>query len=163
MENFKDIPNYEGLYSISNTGIIKDVIKNKLVNAHDNGKGYLKASLVNKEGYRKYWYVHKLVILTFNGFEKDKHVDHIDGNRQNNNITNLRYVTPRQNVQKGRFKNPASKLIGVAKDGVRWRSTITIDKVRYFLGRFDSDVEGHNAYIKALNDWENKGIKPTKC
>ena len=163
MKNFRDIPDYEGLYAISDCGQVKSLRTNTVMKVHDNGKGYLKVALVDKEGVRKYVYVHKLVIMAFKGYEDNKHVDHIDGNRQNNNIDNLRYVTARQNVQKGRFKNPASKLIGVAKDGVRWRSTITIDKVRYFLGRFDSDVEGHNAYIKALNDWENKGIKPTKC
>ena len=51
-----------------------------------------------KNGIRKYYYVHSLVALAFLGEKPHRHdVDHIDKDRKNNNLTNLRYLSYKQN------------------------------------------------------------------
>ena len=58
-----------------------------------SGNGYLKGSVDGKQ-----YKVHRLVFLYFHGFMPSQ-VDHIDGNRKNNKIKNLREATSAQNNQ----------------------------------------------------------------
>lgn len=153
----KDIPNFENLFQISEEGVVFNTITGKIVPQHDNGKGYKKVTLKGKS-----FYVHRLVMLTFKGEPEDTKmvVDHKDRNRSNNHLSNLRYLSNRDNTIKGGKTNCTSKLRGVAKDGNRFRSTIIIEKIRYFLGRFDDELTAHEVYMEALNNWNKFKIKP---
>lgn len=146
MEKFKEIPSFEGLYSISDLGNVKNLKTGQIMKTHDNGKGYLKVRLTKDKKYFSF-YVHRLVLLTFIGSEEGKVVDHINGVRNDNHLSNLRYLSNRDNTVRGGKKNCKSSLRGVAKDGERFRSTITIEGKRYFLGRFDTEQEAHETYI----------------
>lgn len=153
----KDIPNFENLFQISEKGEVFNVVTGKSVPQHDNGKGYKKVTLKGKS-----FYVHRLVMLTFEGEPEDPKmvVDHKDRDRSNNHLSNLRYLSNRDNTLRGGKTNCASNLRGVAKDGNRFRSTITIEKKRYFLGRFNDELTAHEVYMKVLNDWENNKKLP---
>lgn len=109
MEIYKDIKGYEGLYQVSNLGNVKSIeriiirsdnrkrtIKEKIKEGTHN-KGYKRISLVDSNGVSKSYYVHRLVLKSFL-YESDLYVDHIDGDKQNNNVSNLRYVTNSQNL-----------------------------------------------------------------
>ena len=68
------------------------------------GKGnsgkYRKATLTDSNGFRKQYKVHRLVANAFIEREKGKtHVDHIDGNRLNNSVSNLRWCTDEENQE----------------------------------------------------------------
>ena len=72
-EIWKDIPNYEGLYQISNLGKIKALARERnnqysnkeiILKQTDDGKGYLQV-ILNKNGKRKGFKVHKLVAENF--------------------------------------------------------------------------------------------------
>lgn len=93
-EIWKDIPNYEGIYQVSNFGNVRN--KDKKLNFFDN-KGYLVVDL-SKNNIRKHYRVHRLVADVFieNPYNK-KEVNHIDGNKHNNNVYNLEFVTSREN------------------------------------------------------------------
>ena len=88
-------------YYISNKGKIKRIrIRNgkpELIKLNENTKGYYYFYLLNTKNKEKY-YVHRIVAQLFLEQNKGKYiVDHIDGNRKNNNVTNLRWVTISEN------------------------------------------------------------------
>jgi len=101
----KDIPGFEGRYQATTNGEIFSLISNKFLKLGDDTYNYLTCSL-NDKTYK----VHRLVAKTFlenpNNLEQ---VDHIDRNRKNNNINNLRYVSQSENqLNKNLFvKKPA--------------------------------------------------------
>ncbi|QGT53104.1 HNH endonuclease [Lactococcus phage CHPC781] len=68
--------------------------KCKLTGLTKTKTGYLRVSVKGKD-----MYVHRLVMLAFYG-KSDLTVDHIDGNKENNNLNNLEYVTQAENVKK---------------------------------------------------------------
>lgn len=93
MEIWKDVPEYVGLYKVSNYGNIKR--NDKILSS--SGKRYNKVTLF-KNRIRKSINVHRLVALAFIPNPDNKPcVDHIDGNSFNNNVSNLRWVTPKEN------------------------------------------------------------------
>ena len=99
MEMWKDIPGYECLYEISTFGNVFSKRKKILLKPHDNGYGYLMVCLV-KNGESKWVRIHQLVLLAFEGEMLEGYeVNHIDGNKYNNHLDNLEYVTSSENQQ----------------------------------------------------------------
>lgn len=104
---WEPIKDYEDLYMISNTGLVKRI---KFINGkHNFAQERLLKPILNKDGYMfvrlckdgktKNKRIHKLVVSAFLG-ESDLQVDHIDGNKQNNRLDNLEYVTPKENINR---------------------------------------------------------------
>lgn len=101
-EVWKDIKGYEGKYRVSNSGKVFSIRSNKLMVARDNGCGYFQVGLNN--GKQVYFYVHRLVMISFVGEVAGKpFVNHIDGDKSNNNLHNLEWCTQSEN-QKHAFR-----------------------------------------------------------
>lgn len=167
-EIWKDIPNYEGIYQISNFGNLKSLDKWRN-HSRNPSKKYLKQGFIMKQtiarGYKyvslyknrevKMFLVHQLMAITFlnhkpNGFKYV--VDHIDNNGCNNNLNNLQLLTNRANVSKGK-KGGTSKYTGVCwnkRDNI-WMAYIQINGKRKHLGYFDDEYKAHLAYQEELN------------
>lgn len=101
MEKWKYIKGYEKVYEISDLGNIKSLprknAKGKMLNPARNNRGYLRVALC-LDGKVRYDSVHRLVAETFiPNPRKLPEVNHIDGNKLNNNVTNLEWVTKGQN------------------------------------------------------------------
>lgn len=154
MEIFKDLPGYESLYQVSNLGNVKSLNYRgnniaALLKPGKNSKGYLCVALA-KNKVLKNCTVHSLVAMTFlnhkpNGF--DIVVDHIDGNKTNNNVKNLQLVSMSMNTKKKINKsNKYSMHKGVSwnKNSNKWRAYIFIDKKEKHLGYYINEIEAIN-------------------
>lgn len=72
--------------------------KLKLLRVYDNGNGYLKITLY-KKGKPKQVYIHRLVARQFiKNPDKKKYINHKDGDKKNNNVSNLEYCTHSENM-----------------------------------------------------------------
>ena len=81
---------------------------------------------------------------------KGMQVDHVNGDRLNNQTFNLRVCTQSQNcTNRKASKIPNSGYRGVEKHGDRWRSRIKINQKHIHLGVFDTKEEAALAYNKA--------------
>ena len=111
-EIWKDIPDFEGLYQVSNMGRVRSVdrvvtfkdggmrkLKGKVLKSYLNNVGYELLKLSN-DGRGNTKTVHRLVLETFKPHVNmnDLQVNHIDGNKSNNHLTNLEWVTARDNI-----------------------------------------------------------------
>lgn len=124
---------------------------------HDRANGKVKAgdiasSIQSKTGYRrvsidsKYYAAHRLVWLMHYGTLPEL-IDHIDGNRANNILSNLRVATKQSNAaNRSKNLNNTSGYRGVVQKGSRYRATIGFKGVRYDLGMFDTAEQAHQAY-----------------
>ena len=116
-----------------------------------------RAGCIHKStGYRviringKNYYEHRLAWLYHYGYLPTKQIDHINRDRTDNRIANLREVSPGENKQnRVKQSNNTSGFKGVTKKGNRWMAQIWIDGEKIYLGTFDSPQEGDIAYQKA--------------
>lgn len=86
-------------YLVSNYGRIRHKIKNNLLRPVETS-GYYKVRL-SQNSQTEDWLVHKLVFMSFYNEENDNNycIDHIDGNKHNNHLDNLRKITFSENVK----------------------------------------------------------------
>lgn len=87
-------------YLINENGDIFDIKENKLRNPVENKKGYYKVSFYLYGKY-KLKFVHRLVLEHFDPIENmnELQVNHIDGNKKNNNVNNLEWCTLKENMK----------------------------------------------------------------
>ena len=92
-----DVLGYEGLYSVSTDGQVYTYKYKKILKPRRK-RGYLNVSL-SKNKKRKEFKVHRLVATAFipNTNNKEQ-VNHIDGDKNNNEVTNLEWVTQSENI-----------------------------------------------------------------
>jgi hypothetical protein len=123
--------------------------------------GYLRTDIDGKK-----YYVHRLVWIYHNGQCKSKLIDHIDGNKINNKIENLRLSDKSSNGlnrSKAR-KDSHSKLIGVisgkTKKGTKtFTARLTVKGERFNLGNYKTAEEAHQIYVQAKKSFlTTKGI-----
>ena len=108
MEVWKDIEGYEGLYQVSSWGRVKNFTTGEVLKGI-NTRGYLQVSLYTK-GNKSNYRIHILVAQAFIPNPQNKpQVNHIDEDKENNNIENLEWVTAKENLNHGTRNLRASK------------------------------------------------------
>lgn len=126
-EVWKDVIGYEGLYEVSSLGRVRSL--DKLVNG--NNSKVLRKGIILKPQEKKYGYlavnlykyrkmksltVHRLVAKAFiENLDNKPEVNHIDGNKKNNSIYNLEWVTSSEN-QKHAFEKGLQKTTGYMRE-----------------------------------------------
>ena len=109
-EVWRDIPNYEGLYRVSNLGRVKSLEridalgrkrKERILKPQLNHNGYYLIGLC-KNSIVKQYLVHRLVYEAFNGtIPEGYEINHLDERPVNNRLENLNLMTHKENINFG--------------------------------------------------------------
>ena len=151
----KPIPDFEKFYEVSNLGRVSNY--RKVMRPFINNSGYEVVDL-RVNGTRTKKLVHRLVAQAFIPNPNNKcEVNHIDGNKLNNSVDNLEWVTSSENKQhainsglkvynlpsKGKKIGKQSKYHNVTFDKSRnkWVGAVRYNKVNYFQKRFETEIE----------------------
>ena len=118
--------------------------------------------LVGNIFYRRY-YAHRVIWALVHGKWPDRDIDHINGDRADNRLCNLREATNAENAYN--MKTPAHNTSGYKGVGwhvatQRWRAQITVDGAYKHLGMFDTAEEAHAAYVTAAEKNYGKFARP---
>jgi len=153
MEQWKIIEGYEN-YEVSNYGNVRNNYTDRVLKPNlCRGYHIIRTS---KDGKVKKHYLHRLVANAFiENPNNKKQVDHIDNNRINNNVNNLRFCSNTENCRnKGINKTNTSGIKGVTWDKRvnKWKAEIGIDGITIHLGCFDDIKEAKQARIRKVNE-----------
>ena len=140
MEIYLIIKDFEN-YSISNFGNVKNNLTGRVLKTSLCHPGYKKVNF-HKNGKSKTVYIHQLVAEAFLlNPDNKKCIDHIDNDKENNNISNLRYATHIENSQNRSIssKNTSGvKGVHFNKANNKWRACIVIDYKSIHIGYFET-------------------------
>jgi hypothetical protein len=152
-EIFRVIADYEN-YKISNIGNVLNFKSGKLLKNRINKDGYFYVSL-SKNSIKTNYSIHRLVAIAFLDNPENKlFVDHIDNDKKNNNIINLRFATKSENgMNRCLNANNTSGIKGVVfhKGTKKYYARITIDGITRHLGSFKTIEEATQARLNAVN------------
>jgi hypothetical protein len=142
---FKSIKGYEGKYSVNEMGEVRNDKTGRILKQTNNLNNYLMVSL-SKDGDVKIKYIHRLVAEThLEPDDKRNEVDHIDGDRLNNNLSNLRWVTRSENLHN--VKN--AKGYCWYKRANKWQAYICVNGKAKHLGYYPTEEEARQAYLNS--------------
>jgi RecB family endonuclease NucS len=161
-EVWKDVPNYEGLYKVSNLGNVLSVNYNhtkkpSLLKSPLGGHGYPRVVLC-KDKTKRSFSVHQLVAMAFLNFNpcgKKMVVDHIDFNKENNRLDNLQVVTVRRNTVRSidQTKTTANGVGVIKVRENKFRSRININGKLIHIGYFNNAEDAAKAYQERLKQF----------
>ncbi len=159
MENFKIIEGFE-TYSVSDHGNVKNNKTGRILKGAFDGRGYKHLNVDGKTNK-----IHRLVAVAFlENPENKKCVDHIDNNRSNNLLINLRWTTHTENCQNSSLsKRNSSGIKGIYfnKASQKWHAQIKIDGIKIHIGYFTDIEDAKQARITRAN--EAFGVFTNSC
>lgn len=191
-EEWKPLQEWEfSQYEVSSYGQIRNLSTSYILRGSIHSDGYRKFCLTSDTGQRKFLYCHRLVALAFlsNPDNKDT-VDHIDRNKQNNRVDNLRWLSHKeQNLNRNNSvgKNRGRSILQYDKSGdliTSWESAaeaergLGIDTRRIidscrghthkdtgFIWKYKEEIdssEGNEIWKNiTLDGWENYSVSST--
>ena len=121
-----------------------------------SSSGYLNIVL-NKNGIQHPKTVHRLIAITFLDCKEKDFVDHINGNKLDNNLLNLRLCTKRENssfTNTKKWSKKTSKYIGVClcKKTGKWKAIISYNGKQIQLGRYITEELANESYQTKLKE-----------
>jgi hypothetical protein len=119
------------------------------------------AGCLRKTGYAsinvggRLYQAHRLVWLYIHGRWPENHIDHINGNKSDNRLVNLREASPSQNIANSRISmanKTGFKGVSFDKRKRMYRACLGKDGKQLFLGYYDAPQDAHAAYAKAAKE-----------
>lgn len=157
---FKYLPYNSVTGEFTYSDLCKHRMKNKVagttISKHPN-TGYKRIYLL-----RKWYQAHRLAWLYVYGVWPDGEIDHVNNERGDNRIENLRVVSRSENMTNSKTKKGnTSGMKGVYwnADWGKWCATVSIKKQRYWLGGFVDIQDAKNAVVTKLRE-ENISYAP---
>lgn len=107
-------------YYVTEDGHVWSALSNKFISEHPDKNGYMKVRLSSKDlpnGKQHAYSVHRLVLENFRPVEnmENLQVNHIDGNKSNNSLSNLEWTTCEENIRYAIDNNLRAQVNGAAK------------------------------------------------
>lgn len=168
-EIWKDVLGYEGLYQVSNTGKVKSLPKswvsgNGVLKSHSGkilntsiSRGYYRVPL-NKDGVKKLFTVHRLVAMAFTlNAENLETVNHKDGNKLNNNVDNLEWMSSGDNTRH-------AHLNGLTKQGGKhqWAKIVLDTETGIYYETLNEAASSKNINVSTLSNYLTGKIKTNR-
>jgi len=170
-EIWKEVVDYESIYQISNLGNFRRNPNNSRKANYPkfiNKSGYKYVS-ISKNGKRTNKTIHQLVAAAFiPNFRYGLHVNHIDGDKTNNCLTNLQLSNPVHNNThaytlstttkpgKSKYRNVSIRFDKRNKNPKpEYHASVKINSKRHYIGRFISEIEAAKAvdnYLDSIGD-----------
>lgn len=169
MEIWKDIPGFEGQYQISNEGNIRNLSTRwkreiKAMNPSKHHTGYLVITLGHRPS--KTFLVHQLVANAFIPNADGKTViNHIDGNKENNHVENLEWVTYKENTEhaiRTGLRNPHNTPKKYGKDHYSSKAVLQYDPQGNFIKKWDCQSDVSRSFGVTPGAFSNAVDSPTK-
>jgi hypothetical protein len=113
-------------------------------------KGYLSVRIDGR-----FFLLHRVIFLYVHGRMPAAQIDHRNGIKTDNRLTNLREATEPENSQNVKaHRDSSSGLLGVSwrESSRKWRASIGINGTHKHLGYFDSKADAHRAYVEAKRE-----------
>jgi hypothetical protein len=122
------------MYYVSSLGEVFSKWKNRLIGASKTQKGYLSLKATMENGPEKSFRVHRCVARCFIGPIPDgMHVAHLDGNTENNSLSNLAIVTPDENESHKEQHGTMAATVSNRKGETNYRSKLTEEMVLHII------------------------------
>ena len=142
-------------YLISDTGVVLDVVKNRLTGLWKDKDGYLLVSLPPKNNKRRHLRVHRLVAIAFiPNVDNLPVINHIDYDKCNNTISNLEWCDMTYNTRHS-FKRKGKRGAYWNKQAQAYSAQIKIKGQHFFLGNHSNIEDAYTAFY-------NKYVELTK-
>jgi len=162
---FEDIKGYEGFYKINPKGNIWSCWYKKIMSPRES-EGYLIIKLT-KDRISKHYRIHRLLAIQYiENPENLPEVDHIDRNRKNNNLSNLRWADRyiQANNKRTNIENMTEEEQENRKCRIRERSRVWAEQNRRQKGikpkiTFETEEERQAHHREKRNDWQKKRIE----
>lgn len=125
------------------------------------------AGTIDYQGYRRIiiwgrgYRAHHIAWLIAKGKWPDEQIDHINGEKSDNRIENLREATNTENNRnKGLRKDNKSGFKGVSRCGGKWKAELKHENNRIYLGLYRTPEEAHVAYAEKAKELRGDFARP---
>ncbi len=142
---------YDETYEVSTEGLLRNKKRGFIRKPTTDKQGYSTARIKNKSVA-----IHRLVALLFiPNPDNLSDVDHINGNKMDNRVENLRWLSRSHNLQNSKGHQDSKsgvKGIDIHKPSGKWRARICVDYIIYDLGLYENKDDAIQARRKAVQD-----------
>lgn len=159
-EIWKDIPDFNGLYQVSNLGNVRSLITNRLLKINGDNYGYLQVILY-KDKKRITGKVHRLVAKAFieNQYNKPQ-VNHKDGNKLNNHVSNLEWMTNKENKRHAMDTGVTKMHINTRIGNIKSKGTVILNVQNGVYYKSPSEAcKDYNVNAGTVRRWIQKEMR----